>query len=223
MLPTGGQGVNSTDDRLVADYLNRLALAATLLPAEGRDELMEAISAHIAEARAGQPDPGRGVPAGVAEVLERLGSPEEIVRAAAGYMGADQGVLAQAEPAGAGPGAPRSARGARGPGAVAIATVLLLLLGGVLIGVGWIAGAILLWASPRWPARDKLVATLVWPGGLAAVLALPRFGSGLPPVLILALLLIGVSGPILVAIRLLRHADRAPARPADPARTHAVT
>jgi len=215
--------MNSTDDRLVADYLNRLAAAATLLPSEGRDELIEAISAHIAEARAGQPDPGRAAPPGVAEVLDRLGSPEEIVRAAAGYLGADRGVFAQAEPAGAGPGATMPPRRAPGPGAFAIATVLLLLLGGLLIGVGWIAGAILLWTSPRWPTRDKLVATLVWPGGLAAVLALPRFGSSLPPVLILALLLIGVVGPIAVAIRLLRHARRAPARPADPKRRNAVT
>jgi uncharacterized membrane protein len=215
--------VSSTDDQLVADYLNRLAAAATLLPSEGRDELMEAISAHIAEARSGEPDPGRAAPAGVAEVLERLGTPEQIVRAAAGYIGADREAFAQAEPAGAGPAATMPARRAQGPGALAIATVLLLLLGGVLIGVGWIAGAILLWASPRWTTQDKLVATLVWPGGLTAVLALPRFGSGLPPVLILALLLIGVSGPILVAIRLLRHARRAPAWPADPARTHAVT
>jgi hypothetical protein len=215
--------VSNTDDRLAADYLNRLAAAATLLPSEERDELIEAISAHIAEARSGEPDLGRAAPAGVAEVLERLGSPEEIVRAAAGHSGADRGVFAPAEPAGAGPGATRPARGAPGPGAVVIATVLLLLLGGVLIGVGWIVGAILLWASPRWPARDKLIATLVWPGGLAAVLALPRFGSGLPAALILALLLIGVSGPILVAIMLLRHARRAPAWPADPARTQAVT
>jgi len=216
--------VTSTDDRLVADYLNRLAAAATLLPSEVRDELMEAISAHIAEARAEQPDLGRAAPASVAEVLDRLGSPEEIVRAAAGYIGADRGVFAQAEPAGADPGATMTARRrGRGPGALAIATVLLLLLGGVLIGVGWIAGAILLWASPRWTARDKLVATLVWPGGLVAVLVLPRFGGGLPPPLILALLLIGVSAPILVAIRLLRHARRAPAWPADPTRTHAVT
>ena len=215
--------MSNTDDRLVADYLNRLATAATLLPSEGRDELMEAISTHIAEARSGQPDLGRAAPAGVAEVLERLGSPEEIVRAAAGYSGADQAVFTQAEPAGAGPSATMPVRSAPGPGALVIATVLLLLLGGLLIGVGWIVGAILLWTSPRWPTRDKLIATLVWPGGLAAVLALPRFGSGLPSVLILALLLIGVSGPILVAIRLLRHARRAPARPADPARTPAVT
>ena len=57
-----------------------------------------------------------------------------------------------------------------------IAAVLLLLLGGVffLVGggfflVGWVVGCVLLWASPRWRWTDKLLGTLVWPGGLAAV------------------------------------------------------
>jgi hypothetical protein len=95
--------------------------------------------------------------------------------------------------------------------------VLLLLLGGFLIGLGWLAGVALLWASPRWDTRDKLLGTLIWPGGLAAVLAVPRFGTGQPPVLVLGLLLVGVAGPVLVAIRLLRHARRVPARPAGPA------
>jgi hypothetical protein len=96
-------------------------------------------------------------------------------------------------------------------------TVVLLLIGGLLIGLGWIAGAALLWASPRWRTSDKLLGTLVWPGGLAAVLAIPRFGTGLPPLLALSLLLAGVAGPVVAAVRLLRQTWRAPAgTPGDP-------
>src|SRR5262249_46799176 len=52
-----------------------------------------------------------------------------------------------------------------------IATVLLLLLGGVALdGIGWFGGVVLLWASRRWSIRDKIFGTLVVPLGLAAPL-----------------------------------------------------
>jgi hypothetical protein len=51
-----------------------------------------------------------------------------------------------------------------------VAAVILLLLGGFIFAVGWIAGLILLWASPRWRWPDKLLGTLVWPFGYAGVL-----------------------------------------------------
>lgn len=193
----------STDDQLVADYLGRLTAAAAILPVDRREELFEEISSHITEAR--ELLPASGLPsgttaaAGVARVLEQLGRPEDIVRAAA----------EDEEPA---CGAAGSGRGILQIGMV----VLLLLCGGFLIGLGWLAGVALLWASPRWDTRDKLLGTLIWPGGLAAVLAVPRFGTGQPPILVLGLLFIGVAGPVLVAIRLLRGAKRGPARPARP-------
>jgi hypothetical protein len=47
--------------------------------------------------------------------------------------------------------------------------VLFLLLGGIVIPfLGWAVGVVLLWLSPRWTTRDKLLGTLVWPGGLLA-------------------------------------------------------
>lgn len=194
----------STDDQLVADYLSKLAAAAAVLSAGRREELVEEISAHITEALAVLPAPGlpggtraQASAAQVLQVLEQLGRPEDIVRAAA----------EDDEPAPGPAAAP--GRGMLQAGAV----VLLLLLGGFLIGLGWLAGVALLWASPRWDTRDKLLGTLIWPGGLAAVLAVPRFGTGQPPVLVLGLLLVGVAGPVVVAIRLLRHARQVPARP----------
>jgi hypothetical protein len=191
-------------DRLVADYLNRLAAAAASLPADRRAELFEEISLHIAEARAVQATAGAASSPAVAEVLERLGRPEDIVGAAAEDTETD------ATPPATPPRAPRRR-------VLDTGTVVLLLVGGLLIGLGWIAGVVMLWASPRWRTSDKLLGTLVWPGGLAVVLVVLRFGGGLPPPLVLSLLLAAVAGPILAAVRLLRQAWRAPAGPpADP-------
>jgi hypothetical protein len=197
-------GYDSADERLVADYLNRLAAAAATLPADRRAELVEELSVHIAEARAVQATIAAATRPTVADVLERLGRPEDIVRAAAEDADADATMPAPAQRA------PRRR-------VLDTGTVVLLLIGGLLIGLGWIAGVVMLWASPRWRTSDKLLGTLVWPGGLAAVLAIPRFGTGLPALLALSLLLAGVAGPIVAATRLLRQAWRAPAGgPGDP-------
>jgi hypothetical protein len=51
-----------------------------------------------------------------------------------------------------------------------VAAVVLLLIGGFIFVAGWVAGLILLWASPRWRWPDKLLGTLVWPFGYAGVL-----------------------------------------------------
>jgi hypothetical protein len=200
-------GYDIAGERLVADYLNRLAAAAATLPADRRAELVEELSVHIAEARAVQATIGAGTSPAVADVLARLGRPEDIVRAAAEDADADATMPVPVQPA------PRRR-------VLDTGTVVLLVIGGLLIGLGWIAGAVMLWASPRWRTTDKLLGTLVWPGGLAAVLAIPRFGTGLPPLLALSLLLAGVAGPIVAATRLLRQAWRAPAGPPADPRTH---
>lgn len=58
-----------------------------------------------------------------------------------------------------------------------VLTVLTLLLGGFLVPVvGWLAGVVLLWASPRWTAGQKWLGTLVWPG---AVVVPAAIGLGL--------------------------------------------
>jgi uncharacterized membrane protein len=70
------------DDQLVTDYLRRLTMAASALPADRRAELTEEITAHIAEARAAGSDSLGGSPS-VPDILERLGDPDRIVQAAA--------------------------------------------------------------------------------------------------------------------------------------------
>jgi len=188
------------DDRLVADYLNRLAAAAASLPADRRAELFEEISVHIAEARTVRDTTGAAPSLSVADLLERLGRPDDIVREAAEDVETDAAAAVASQPA-------------LRKRILDTGTVVLLLIGGFLIGLGWIAGVVMLWVSPRWRTNDKLLATLVWPGGLAAVLAVPRFGAALPPLLTLSLLLVGVAGPILAAVRLLRQAWRPTAMP----------
>lgn len=57
--------------------------------------------------------------------------------------------------------------------------VALLLVGSFIVpGLGWLAGVALLWSSPSWTARQKLMGTLVIPLGLSlpAVLSVIRIG-----------------------------------------------
>ena len=44
--------------------------------------------------------------------------------------------------------------------------ITLLLIGAFLAVVGWVVGVVLLWRSRVWTLRDKLIGTLLWPGGL---------------------------------------------------------
>jgi Domain of unknown function (DUF4190) len=75
--------MNVNADPLVEDYLRHLEAVAAGLPGYRREELLAEIRAHLDEAL-------RQVPAGdeaaVRSVLDRLGSPEEIVAAAADPM-----------------------------------------------------------------------------------------------------------------------------------------
>ncbi len=130
---------------LAADYLDRLEHAARHLPRGERRELIEDISAHLAEAI----DPGMS-DAEALTVLDRLGDPEDIVDAQL----------------------PEEPYGADRRGVHEWAAIFLLLFGGFLFFVGWIGGLVLLWSSRAWNTRDKLIGTLIVPGGLATVLPL---------------------------------------------------
>lgn len=137
----------------VQDYLRRLQSAARHLPPERRAELVEEIRAHIETAR----ERGEaGGPAAVLNLLDRLGSPEEIAAAAA-EDGADT--------------EPDRSRDEGPPGLLhEYATVATLLLGSILLPViGWLCGVALLWTSRQWTTREKLVGTLVVPGGPGGV------------------------------------------------------
>ncbi len=137
-----------TTERLVDDYLKQLDSELADLSRLRRQEIVEEISQHIAEALAASPSPDE---VEVRTLLERLGDPAEIAGEARERFGVQ----------------PRKSR------VLEIATLLLLLVGGVVLPViGWLIGVVLLWVSDAWDSRDKLIGTLVVPGGLLLPLAL---------------------------------------------------
>lgn len=107
-----------------------------------------------------------------------------------------------------------------------LVAVVLLLIGGIVLPVlGWVIGVVLLWASAQWTMRDKLIGTLVVPGGLAVAAWTLFFASGtsvctsdgtcqtsgMSPAFGATLALIGTIGPIASAIYLRRQARKAAA------------
>jgi hypothetical protein len=137
----------SQADLLVTNYLKRLDRALRDLPKARRKELLDEISDHIAEARA---DLETENEAAVRTLLDRLGEPEEIAAEARGRVGVER-------------------RGS----AVDIVALVLLLVGGIVLPVvGWVIGVVLLWISETWTTTEKVIGTLIVPGGLALPLFL---------------------------------------------------
>jgi uncharacterized membrane protein len=145
--------MSSTADKLVEDYLKRLKGETSDLPRAARRELIQEISDHIAEARA---DASAASDVETRNVLDRVGEPAEIAAEARERFGVG--------------GRPRR---------LEIAALILLPIGGVVLPVlGWLVGVTLLWISDAWTTRDKLIGTLIVPGGLLLPLALGLLGSG---------------------------------------------
>lgn len=175
-------------DRLVEQYLDTLRAHLQSLPEDRRRHVLEDVGAHIAEARHHL---AKGDEAGLRNVLERLGQPADIARAA----GADPGVRPRWQDA---------------------LVPWALLLGGFVFMVGWLVGLVWLWSSDVWSARDKLLGTFILPGGLFGVyltfgLALhaassvaPAGGSTMPGVAVSVPAILMIVLPILVAIYLER-------------------
>jgi Protein of unknown function (DUF1700) len=144
----------STADKLVADYLKRLNGELRGLSRVRRRELVDEISEHIAEARADLESENE---AAIRTLLDRLGEPEEIAAEARERFGV----------------VPRKA------GWKEVGALIMLPIGGVLLPVlGWFIGIVLLWISDAWSTRDKLVGTLLFPGGLLLPLALGVMAEG---------------------------------------------
>jgi hypothetical protein len=129
----------------IKHYLKRLTKAARDLPRRRRRELVSEIEQHIRETLIETPVDNE---AEMLTLLDRLGDPDEIAAAASGH-----------------PEVTRSTT-------METCAIILLLLGGFVFLVGWLAGVVLLWSSSLWTRRDKLIGTFVIPGGLAAGLVL---------------------------------------------------
>jgi len=162
---------------LARDYLKRLKKAAANLPRARRNELLAEIESHLSEAL-----PADAGEAEALNVLERLGEPADIVAEA----GTGQAPV--------------------GAGLNEWLAIPLLLVGVCLFIVGWFVGVVLLWRSRIWTLRDKLIGTLVLPGGLASATFIFASLSGN---LGLALSVLSVVLPVLTAIYLGWRATRA--------------
>ena len=145
----------ATGQQMIDEYLARLERAAQVLGTERRSELLAEIRGHIDDARSESDESEAGVRA----LLDRLGSPEEIVAVAAeGDQGAEGNRSAVVRDQLAGP--PRSMT-------LEIWAVLLLTVGSIVLPViGWLVGVVLMWSSDRWRPREKILGTAVIPGGI---------------------------------------------------------
>ena len=119
-------------DRLVDDYLRRLERAATHMQRARRAELVAEIRGHIDTALRQEQAAGE---AAVRNVLDRLGPPEDIVEAAE----------------------PLSPHGDQRAGKLEIVALIAL----IVPFIGWLIGAVLVFASRVWSRRDKLIAAVL--------------------------------------------------------------
>jgi hypothetical protein len=143
--------MSATRNRLIDRYLEELRAALRDLPRRQRDELVGEIEAHITETV-----PPEATDAEVLTALDRIGEPEQIAAA-------ERERLGMVQPA---------------PGWLEWLAIALLLVGGLVLPViGWIVGVVFLWLSRCWTLREKLLGTLVIPGGLMVPLLLPFWGA----------------------------------------------
>jgi uncharacterized membrane protein len=158
---TADRGADPVELPEVRDYLDRLRAAGRDLPPDRLDEVLDDVRAHVHEAVAAGVSAGEETTVAARNTLERLGAPTDIIRAEA----EQSGVGVRPPPA---PGA--------GPGAMVSygepLAIFLLMFGGFLFGVGWLVGVALLWISPTWRLREKLLGTFVWPLGYLGLLFL---------------------------------------------------
>jgi uncharacterized membrane protein len=143
--------MNTTADAAIERYLKRLDSELADLPPARRREIVEEISEHIAAAQADHPAESE---AEIRTLLDRLGDPGDIAAEARQRF---------------------DIRPAR-PGWLETAALVLLLVGGFTF-LGWFIGLALLWSSAVWTTRDKLIGSLIVPGGLVLPVALFMLAS----------------------------------------------
>jgi len=134
-------------DQLIDGYLARLRVAAADLPSSVREELIDDMRAHIAEARAREPEE---TDATILNILDRLGDPEMLVAEAR-----QRPAPVPSRQSSAWPGLYQS-------GILEIGALVLL-------PFLWVIGVILLWVSPAWKTRDKVIGSIFSLGGYPGI------------------------------------------------------
>ena len=138
---------NATASR-VRTYLDELERALSALPKDRRNEIVRDIRGHIDVALAERGEPSA---ADVEQLLDELGTPQEIAEAAYAELPPGRTKMAGRD----------------------VGTIILLLVGGLLLPfVGWFIGVVMLWTSTAWRTKDKVIGTLLVPGGLFAPMVL---------------------------------------------------
>ncbi len=151
--------MSANPEKLIDGYLKDLERELRGFPRNRRLELLAEVRDHIAQARTTLSSESD---AEVKTMLERIGDPADIAAEARDRF---------------------EVRMVR-PGALEFGALILLAIGGLVLPIiGWVIGVILLWISPAWTSGEKLLGTLVVPGGLAVPLFLGVFAvsPGLGP------------------------------------------
>jgi hypothetical protein len=141
----------STLHPVVTAYLRQVRREGRDLPGDRLAELLIDLEEHLAAAI-----PADASEEDAREALNRFGDPREIIAAER----------------------PESIAPAERRGTREWAAIFLLLFGFFAAGVGWVVGVVLLWRSRAWTTRDKLIGTLVLPGGLFATVLLLLLALG---------------------------------------------
>ena len=135
-------------DQLIDGYLARLRAAASELPRAAREELMADVESHIAEARSRETDE---TDAAILNILDRIGEPSTVVTEARERLGL--------------------------PADAPYRSGFLEIAALVLVPLLWPVGVILLWTSPAWKVRDKLIGSLLPPGGFLGIILFGLIGT----------------------------------------------
>ena len=123
-------------DQIIGEYMSRLERALGSVPDLRRQELLDELRTHIEEARGELSDE---TDAKLLNILDRIGDPADLAAAESSRSEMP----------------PENSSHWR---VLEIATIALLLL-------FWPVGVVLLWLSDTWTTRDKVIGTLVPPGG----------------------------------------------------------
>ena len=152
---------------LVRGYLERLRAAAAGLPPDRREELLAEVHEHIGAAL--KAEPGEPTEVSVRNVLDRLGPPEEIVRAER------EDPTPPVTPQVGAPAGPAVTPW----GGLEVAALVTLAIGGIVLpGIGLLLGLLLAWLSDRWSTQQKLIATTIALLPMILILPVALVGAG---------------------------------------------